>query len=90
MISASCQSMAHIAIYVNLQEPYVKSRYTFQITTTLLSSDVELNPGPSDMDTVLSAIQASEHKVLNEIRSCCQILYLVYSASLIYYANSLK
>ena len=53
----------------------------------LLSSDVELNPGPSDMDTVLSAIQASENKVLNEIRSCCQILYLVYSASLIYYAN---
>ena len=29
----------------------------------LLSSDVELNLGPSDMDTVLSAIQASENKV---------------------------
>ena len=56
----------------------------------LLSSDVELDPGPSDMDTVLSAIHASENKVLNEIRSCCQILYLVYSACLIYYANFLK
>ena len=42
----------------------------------LLLSDVELNSGPSDMNTVLSAIQASENKVLNEIRSCCQILYL--------------
>ena len=35
------------------------------------------------MDTVLSAIQASENKVLNKIRSCSQIVYLVYSASLI-------
>ena len=34
----------------------------------LLSSDVELNPGPSDMDTVFSAIQARENKVLNEPR----------------------
>ena len=44
------------------------------------------------MDTVLSAIQAypSEKKVLNEIHSCCQILYLVYSASLIYNANFVK
>ena len=42
------------------------------------------------MDTVLRAIQASENKVLNEIRSCCQILYLVYSASLIYYAKFVK
>ena len=98
LISASCQSMVHIAIYVNLlKAPYVMSQYTyFQITTInlfnerLLSSDVELNPGPSDMDTVLSAIQASEIKVLNEIRSCCHILYLVYSASLIYYANFVK
>ena len=56
----------------------------------LLSSDVELNLRPSDMDTVLSAIQASKNKVLNEIRSCCQILYMVYSASLIYYANFVK
>ena len=53
----------------------------------LLSSDVELNPGPSDIDTVLSAIQASENKVLTEITSCCQILYLIYSASLIFYAE---
>ena len=52
----------------------------------LLSSDVELNPGPSDMDTMLSAILASENKVLNKIRSC----YLVYSASLNYYANFVK
>ena len=30
LISASCQSMAHITIYVNLlQEPYVLSRYTY-------------------------------------------------------------
>ena len=42
------------------------------------------------MDTVLSVMQASENKVLNEIRSCCQILYLVYSDSLIYYANFVK
>ena len=35
----------------------------------LLLSDIELNPGPSDMDTVLSAIQANENKVLDEIRS---------------------
>ena len=42
------------------------------------------------MDTVLSVIQASENKVLNEILSCCQILYLVYSANLIYYANFVK
>ena len=56
----------------------------------LLSSYVELNPRHSDMDTVLSAIQASENKVLNEVRSCCQILYLVYSASLIYHANFVK
>ena len=42
------------------------------------------------MDTVLSAIQASENKVLNEIRICCPILYLVYSVSLIYYANFVK
>ena len=56
----------------------------------LLSSDVELNPRPSDMDTVLSVIQASENEVLNETRSCCQILYLVCSASLIYYANFIK
>ena len=42
------------------------------------------------MDTVLSAIQASENKVLNEIRFCCQILYLVYSTSLIYHANFVK
>ena len=56
----------------------------------LLSSDVELNPGHSVMDKVLSAIQASENKALNEIRSCCQIPYLVYSASLIYYANFVK
>ena len=90
--------MAHIAIYVNqLQEPYVLSRFTFSNNydkfaqrKLLLSSDVELNPGPSDMDTVLSAIQASENKVLNEIRSCCQILYLVYSASIIYSANFVK
>ena len=34
LISVSCQSMAHIARYVNLlQEPYVLSRYTFQIAT---------------------------------------------------------
>ena len=80
--------MAHIAIYVNLlQEQDVLSPYTcFQITTDkfaqrklLLSSDVDFNPGPSDMNTVLSAIQARENKVLNEILSCCQILYLVYS-----------
>ena len=42
------------------------------------------------MNTVLSVIQASENKVLNKISSCCQILYLVYSASLIYYANFVK
>ena len=39
----------------------------------LLTSDVELNPGPPNMDTVLSVIQASETKVLNEIRACCQL-----------------
>ena len=38
----------------------------------LLSSDVELNPGPYRLVKI----------VLNEIRSCCQILYLVYSTSL--------
>ena len=31
----------------------------------LLSIDIELNPAPFDMDTVLSVIQASENKVLN-------------------------
>ena len=86
LISVSCQSMAHIAIYVNLlQEPYVLSRYICKSTSRticfepiyfsnnygkfaqrklLLSSDVELNPGPSNMETVLSAIQARENKVL--------------------------
>ena len=44
----------------------------------LSSGNVELNPGPSDMNTVLSAIQASENKVLNEIRSCCQILHCIF------------
>ena len=41
------------------------------LTTRLLvlSSDVETNPGPSDMDMVLQAIQNSETKVLGEIRS---------------------
>ena len=67
---------------------YVFSNYDkFAQRKFLLSSDVELNPGLSDMDTVLSAIQTSENKVLNEIRSCCQRLYLVYSASLIYYTS---
>ena len=33
----------------------------------LLSSDVELNPGPSDMDRVLSIKQAGENKVLNTL-----------------------
>ena len=56
----------------------------------LLSSDVELSPEPSGMDTVLSAVKASKNKVLHEIRSCCQILYLVYSACLIYYSNFVK
>ena len=42
------------------------------------------------MNTVLSAIQASKNKVLNEIRYSCQILYLVYSASLICYDNFVK
>ena len=36
---------------------------TFAQRNLLLSSDVELTPGPSDMDTVLSAIQVSENKV---------------------------
>ena len=38
---SSCQSMAHIAIYVNLlQEPYVLSRYTyFQITAINLLNE---------------------------------------------------
>ena len=42
------------------------------------------------MDSMLSAIQASENKVINEIHSCCQILYLVYNTSLTYYANLVK
>ena len=42
------------------------------------------------METVLSAIQANKNKVLNEIRSCCQILCLVNSASLIDYASFVK
>ena len=48
-------------IYVNLlQEPYVLSRYfsnnydKFAQQKLLLSSDVELNSGSSDMDAVLS------------------------------------
>ena len=72
-------------------EPIHLNNYNkFAQRKLLLSSDVELNPRLSDMDTVLSAIQASENKVLNEIRSCCQILYLVYSASLIYDGNFVK
>ncbi|MEW8542875.1 MAG: hypothetical protein AB2693_05020 [Candidatus Thiodiazotropha sp.] len=35
----------------------------------LLSRDIESNPGPTDMDTILKAIQSSENKVLGEIRS---------------------
>ena len=35
----------------------------------VLSRDVESNPGPTDMDTILSAIQSSENKILGEIRS---------------------
>ena len=61
LISASCRIVAHIAIYVNLlQEPYILSRYfssnydKFAQQKLLLSSDVELNSGSSDMDAVLS------------------------------------
>ena len=45
--------------------------FDFAQRNLFLSSDIELHPGPSDMDTVLS-----ENKVLNETRPCCQILYL--------------
>ena len=34
-----------------------------------------------EKNSVLSAIQASDNKVLNEIGSFCKILYLVYSAN---------
>ena len=43
--------------------------YSISERVLFLSGDVELNPGPSDMDTVLKAIQDSESKVLGEIRS---------------------
>ena len=40
LICASCQSMAHIAIYVNLlQKPYILNRYIFQITTINLLNE---------------------------------------------------
>ena len=63
LISASCQSMAHIAIYVIStsrtiyfeQIHFSNNYYKFAQRKLLLSSDVELHPGPSDMDTVLSA-----------------------------------
>ena len=89
MISASCQSMAHIAIYicksfsntVCLEPIHVFSNNydKFAQRKLLLSSDVELNSESSDMDAMLSAIQASKNRALNEIRSCCQIQYFVYN-----------
>lgn len=38
-------------------------------TSILLSYDVETNPGPTDLDDVIQAIQSSETKVLLEVRS---------------------
>ncbi|KAL4239903.1 hypothetical protein ACF0H5_000702 [Mactra antiquata] len=35
----------------------------------MLSSDVETNPGPADLETILDAIKQSEEKVLNQIMS---------------------
>ena len=98
LVSARCQSMAYIAILckstsrtICFEPIHFSNNYDkFAQRKFLLSSDVELNPGSSDMNTVLSAIQASENKLLNEIRSCCQILHLVYSAMLIYYASCVK
>ena len=40
-----------------------------------MSSDVQLNPGPSDIDTVLSDVQASENKVLNDTLSLSDTVF---------------
>ena len=66
-----CQSMAHIAIckstsrIISFEPIHVFSinYHKFAQRKLLLSSDIEINPGHSDMDTVLCAAQASENNV---------------------------
>lgn len=49
--------------------PYCLNNYCgFTQVLLILSRDIESNPGPTDMDTILQAIESSEYKVLDEIR----------------------
>lgn len=59
MLVTSCQEI----------ERYLNNYSGFTQRIVLLSQDVESNPGPTDMEKVLSAIQATENRVLGELRS---------------------
>lgn len=39
----------------------------FEMLKLLLSNDIELNPGPTDMDTILAAIKDSESKLMSQM-----------------------
>ena len=43
--------------------------YNISQTLLLLAADVETNPGPTELDAVITAIKTSESKILEEVRS---------------------
>lgn len=63
-----CKSYLHVSTRLDAVT-YANHYVGLQQRLLILSQDIESNPGPTEMETILTAIQASEDRVLGEIRS---------------------